>query len=39
LPESILSYLKFIEDYLEVPVVILSTGPKRKETLLLHDVN
>ncbi len=39
LPESILSYLKFIEDYLEVPVVILSTGPKRKETLLLHNVN
>lgn len=39
LPETIVNYLKFIENYLEVPVVILSTGPKRNETLILHDIN
>jgi adenylosuccinate synthase len=38
LPDTITSYLRFIESYLEVPVVILSTGPKRNETLILHEI-
>lgn len=39
LPQTVKEYVAFIESYLEVPVVILSTGPKRKETIFLHEVN
>lgn len=38
LPETVKAYIAFIEAYLEVPVVILSTGPKRSETLILKEV-
>ncbi|MCS7277884.1 MAG: adenylosuccinate synthase, partial [Aquificaceae bacterium] len=31
LPENALSYVQFIQDYLGVPVVMLSTGPEREE--------
>ena len=34
LPEAAKEYLQFIENYLEVEVSILSTGPKRSQTLL-----
>lgn len=33
LPETMNTFLKFIEEYLGVPVAILSTGPGRTETL------
>lgn len=33
LPPEMRNYLKFIEDFLGVPVVLLSTGPGREETL------
>ncbi|TNE69451.1 adenylosuccinate synthase [bacterium] len=39
LPQTVKDYVAFIETYLEVPVVILSTGPKRKETLFLQEVH
>jgi adenylosuccinate synthase len=35
LPENLLSYIKFIEDYVEVPVKIVSVGPDRKQTINL----
>ncbi len=34
LPESIRSYIKFIEDFVEVPITILSHGPERNETIV-----
>lgn len=34
LPTAAKDYVKFIEDHLEVPVRIVSTGPKREETIL-----
>ncbi|NQV16888.1 adenylosuccinate synthase [bacterium] len=34
LPESISSYIKFIEDFVEVPISILSHGPERNETIV-----
>ena len=34
LPESIQSYIKFIEDFVEVPITILSHGPERSETIV-----
>lgn len=37
IPVEVLDYLSFIEEYLEVPVAILSTGPKREETILLQN--
>lgn len=33
LPEAARAYLRFIEDALEVPISIVSTGPRREETL------
>ena len=38
LPQEVKDYITFIEKYLEVPVVILSTGPKRSETLILKPI-
>jgi adenylosuccinate synthase len=34
LPESIQSYIKFIEDFVEIPITILSHGPERNETIV-----
>lgn len=34
LPEKLLSYIKFIEDFVEVPVKIVSVGPDRKQTIV-----
>jgi len=36
LPEQALSYLDFIQSYLGVPIVMLSTGPEREEYLWLE---
>ncbi len=36
LPDPVIHYLEFIENYLEVPVVMISTGPER-EALILKD--
>lgn len=35
LPEAARSYITFIEDYLKVPIRIVSTGPDRDETIIL----
>ncbi|MBC8376587.1 MAG: adenylosuccinate synthase [FCB group bacterium] len=34
LPESIQTYIKFIEDFVEIPITILSHGPERNETIV-----
>jgi len=34
LPENLLSYIKFIEDFVNVPVKIVSVGPDRKQTIM-----
>jgi adenylosuccinate synthase len=34
LPEAAKKYIAFIEDYIGVPFKIISTGPKRSETIL-----
>ncbi|MCF6182617.1 adenylosuccinate synthase [Lutibacter sp.] len=34
LPKQLKSYIKFIEDFVEVPVKIVSVGPDRKQTIL-----
>jgi len=36
LPQQTKSYLKFIEDYLQAPVKIISTGPERNQTIVLE---
>ncbi len=33
LPEALLNYIKFIEDFVQVPVKIVSVGPDRKQTI------
>lgn len=38
LPEKAKSYLKRIETLLEVPISVVSTGPKREETIILSDL-
>lgn len=35
LPDEAKAYLKFVQNYLEVDLKILSTGPKRSETIIL----
>ncbi|MDP3312652.1 adenylosuccinate synthase [Lutibacter sp.] len=35
LPIELLEYVKFIENYVEVPVKIISVGPDRKQTILV----
>jgi adenylosuccinate synthase len=37
LPKNLQSYVKYIETSLGVPVILMSTGPGREETLLLSD--
>ncbi len=37
LPEELRSYMKYIEDSLGVPIVLMSTGPGREETMVLRD--
>ena len=34
LPKELIDYIKFIEDFVEVPVKIVSVGPDRKQTIL-----
>lgn len=34
LPKQLLDYIKFIEDFVEVPVKIVSVGPDRKQTII-----
>ncbi|MBP3191363.1 adenylosuccinate synthase [Natronogracilivirga saccharolytica] len=38
LPQTTRTYLEAISDYLEVPVVIVSTGPGRNETIVAGDI-
>ena len=38
LPEKARSYIKRIEELVEIPVSIVSTGPKRHETIMVRDV-
>jgi len=33
LPQELIDYIKFIEDFVEVPVTIVSVGPDRKQTI------
>ncbi len=33
LPKTVLDYISFIEEYLNIPVEIISTGPEREETI------
>lgn len=37
LPRELQAFIRRIEDYLEIPVVLLSTGPGREETLQVKD--
>ncbi len=38
LPENAKRYLRRIEAILDVPIAIVSTGPKREETIILYDL-
>ncbi|MBT6611801.1 MAG: adenylosuccinate synthase, partial [Deltaproteobacteria bacterium] len=38
LPEKARKYLKRIEELLETPIFIISTGPKREHTIVLSDI-
>jgi adenylosuccinate synthase len=38
LPIELQNYMKFIEQFLGVPIVLMSTGPGREETLLISDL-
>lgn len=38
LPEKAKAYLKRIEELLETPIFIVSTGPKREETIILKNI-
>src|SRR5437763_4216360 len=37
LPEAARDYLRFLSDYLEVPISMVSTGPERDETIRMKD--
>lgn len=37
LPQAFKDYVKFLEDYLEVPVTILSVGPDREQTIVRNN--
>jgi len=37
LPENALAYIKRLEELLEIPVDMLSTGPERDSTIILRD--
>jgi adenylosuccinate synthase len=34
LPENLKKYISYIENYLEIPIKIISLGPERNETIL-----
>lgn len=36
LPQNAINYIKYIEDKIEAPVAIISTGPDREETIILQ---
>jgi len=36
LPKNARSYIRYIEEFIEVPVDIISTGPDRQETIVLR---
>jgi len=38
LPPNAKRYLEFIENYIGVPIVMLSTGPQRHEYVFLKDI-
>ena len=37
LPKELRDYMRFVEDYLKTPIVLMSIGPGREETLVLSD--
>jgi adenylosuccinate synthase len=37
LPMELINYIRFIEDYIHVPIVMVSTGPDREETAVEDD--
>jgi adenylosuccinate synthase len=37
LPEAARSYLRFLEQAIGVPIVLVSTGPRREETMIRGD--
>ncbi len=37
LPPELRNYMQFIEEFLGIPIVLMSTGPGREETLVLSD--
>ncbi len=37
LPKELCDYMRFVEDYLRIPIVLMSIGPGREETLVLSD--
>lgn len=38
LPKECKDYIKFIEDFINVPVALISVGPDRKHNIILHDL-
>ncbi len=38
LPAAAIAYVRRIEELVGVPASIISTGPRRHETIVLHDV-
>ena len=38
IPENTMKYIKFIEDHLNVPVMMASFGPEREQGILLRDI-
>lgn len=39
LPDNFLNYIRFIEEYLGIPITILSIGPDRKQTIIRKGFN
>jgi adenylosuccinate synthase len=37
LPGELTEYLKYVENFLKIPIILMSTGPGREETLVLSD--
>jgi adenylosuccinate synthase len=37
LPVELRNYMRFIEEFLKTPIVLMSTGPGREETLVIKD--
>ena len=37
LPETAITYIRRIEELIEVPVTLLSTSPEREDTIMVHD--